>query len=278
VGPEQNVKRIYKSRTDRMINGVCAGIAEYLGVDPVMIRVAFALLIFAGGAGIALYLLGMILIPAGPAPQAASGSPAPAPGSADAAAGASIPASGPGGMDPDAETGPFAAASAGAGAEQASTPAQSEKAPSSDSAAKIIGIGFVVLGGMLLLGNLGIGWPHWWDLSWSTLAPLIIIAAGVALIARSQSAGSRGSGQDRAGAAAGHELGFEIPEGRLYRARMDRKFLGICGGLGAYLAVDPTILRVLLVISAFASLGATLLLYVVSAIIIPAEPIQAKPA
>jgi phage shock protein PspC (stress-responsive transcriptional regulator) len=69
-----------------------------------------------------------------------------------------------------------------------------------------------------------------------------------------------------------------MPEGRLYRARMDRKFLGICGGLGAYLAVDPTILRVLLVISAFASLGATLLLYVVSAIIIPAEPIQAKPA
>jgi phage shock protein PspC (stress-responsive transcriptional regulator) len=66
--------------------------------------------------------------------------------------------------------------------------------------------------------------------------------------------------------------------GRLYRSRLDRKLLGICGGLGVYLAVDPTILRLLFVISAIASFGGTLLLYLITAIIIPAEPLAARPA
>ena len=42
-----NGKRLYKSRDNRMISGVCAGIAEYFGIDPTLVRVATAILIFA---------------------------------------------------------------------------------------------------------------------------------------------------------------------------------------------------------------------------------------
>jgi len=48
---------------DRMLAGVAAGIGRYLGVDPTIIRIAFVVLTIAGGAGIPLYLAGLLLIP-----------------------------------------------------------------------------------------------------------------------------------------------------------------------------------------------------------------------
>ncbi len=68
--PGEKVKRLYKSRTDRMIDGVCGGVAEYIGVDPVLVRIAFLLLVFAGGIGVVVYIIGMLLMPAGSAPAA----------------------------------------------------------------------------------------------------------------------------------------------------------------------------------------------------------------
>jgi phage shock protein C len=47
----------------RMVAGVCAGIADYLGVDVTIIRVAFAVFTFLGGAGIPAYLACLLLIP-----------------------------------------------------------------------------------------------------------------------------------------------------------------------------------------------------------------------
>lgn len=61
------MKRLYKSRKNKVIDGVCAGIAEYLDVDPVLIRVIFIILLFVGGIGFLLYLAGMLIIP--PAPE-----------------------------------------------------------------------------------------------------------------------------------------------------------------------------------------------------------------
>jgi phage shock protein C len=63
---QSQVKRIYKSRTDRMIDGVCGGIAEYFNVDPTLVRVATVLLALSGGMGIVLYFAGMIIMPANP--------------------------------------------------------------------------------------------------------------------------------------------------------------------------------------------------------------------
>ena len=55
--------RLTRSRDDRVIAGVCAGLARYLGIDPVLVRIAALLLIFAGGVGIVLYAIGWIAMP-----------------------------------------------------------------------------------------------------------------------------------------------------------------------------------------------------------------------
>ena len=59
-------KRLYRSRKDVMIAGVCGGMAEYFDVDPVIIRLLTVLLVFAGGAAILIYLLGWLIIPKAP--------------------------------------------------------------------------------------------------------------------------------------------------------------------------------------------------------------------
>lgn len=55
--------RLVRSEEERMIAGVCGGLAEYLGVDPVLVRLAFLLLIPAGGVGVPLYFILMIIMP-----------------------------------------------------------------------------------------------------------------------------------------------------------------------------------------------------------------------
>lgn len=57
------VRRLRRSRTDRVLGGVCGGLGQYLGVDAVLIRIAAVLLVFVGGAGIVAYLVAWILIP-----------------------------------------------------------------------------------------------------------------------------------------------------------------------------------------------------------------------
>jgi phage shock protein C len=63
TGGAPTPRLLRRSRTDRVIAGVCGGVGRYLGVDPVLIRVAFVVLAIAGGSGILLYVLGWILIP-----------------------------------------------------------------------------------------------------------------------------------------------------------------------------------------------------------------------
>lgn len=55
--------RLTRSDTDRMIAGVCGGLAHYLNVDPVLVRLAFILLFFARGIGFPLYLILWIIMP-----------------------------------------------------------------------------------------------------------------------------------------------------------------------------------------------------------------------
>ena len=59
-------KRLYKSRSNRMICGVCGGVAEYLKLDPTIIRLLFALFCFLGGSGILVYIIAAIIIPEEP--------------------------------------------------------------------------------------------------------------------------------------------------------------------------------------------------------------------
>lgn len=52
-----------RSRDERVIGGVCGGLGRYLGVDPVLLRVALVVLAIAGGGGLLLYVVAWILIP-----------------------------------------------------------------------------------------------------------------------------------------------------------------------------------------------------------------------
>jgi phage shock protein PspC (stress-responsive transcriptional regulator) len=67
-------RRLYRSRGDRVIGGVCGGIARYFDIDPVLVRVGAVALAFLGGAGILAYLAAVLLIPnegeAGQPPEA----------------------------------------------------------------------------------------------------------------------------------------------------------------------------------------------------------------
>lgn len=60
-------KRLYRSSQNRVISGVCGGIAEYFAIDPAIIRLVWLVLIFAGGTGILAYILAVFIIPEKPA-------------------------------------------------------------------------------------------------------------------------------------------------------------------------------------------------------------------
>jgi phage shock protein C len=58
-----NIKRLYRSKENRMIFGVCGGLGEYFEVDPLIIRILFILLSLTAGSGIILYLILAVIIP-----------------------------------------------------------------------------------------------------------------------------------------------------------------------------------------------------------------------
>jgi phage shock protein C len=60
---DNNIKRIYRSRDNRMIAGVCSGLAEYVEIDPTIVRLLFVIGLFAGGATFWAYLVMMLVIP-----------------------------------------------------------------------------------------------------------------------------------------------------------------------------------------------------------------------
>lgn len=56
-------KRLYRSRTNRTVAGVCAGIADYFGWDPTLVRIAWILLTLLGGSGILIYVILWLVVP-----------------------------------------------------------------------------------------------------------------------------------------------------------------------------------------------------------------------
>lgn len=60
------VRRLYRSGKDKIIGGVCGGVAEYLDVDPVIVRILWAIGTLAWGSAILLYIIAWIIIPRNP--------------------------------------------------------------------------------------------------------------------------------------------------------------------------------------------------------------------
>jgi len=146
--------RLYRSRTDRFLGGVCGGLGKYLGIDPTIVRLVFLILLIGQGAGFIIYAILWILVPVEGAAEPSSGN-----------VGDRL-SEGMKGVGEDIR-------------QVASTP--------HPHAGLWFGVGLIVLGGLLFLERLGdvlgIGWlSHW--LNWGTLWPILIIIAGAALIVR----------------------------------------------------------------------------------------------
>jgi phage shock protein PspC (stress-responsive transcriptional regulator) len=73
--------RLYRSRNDRLLGGVLGGLGAYLGIDPLLLRIAVGLLTLLGNGGlVAIYIVMWILVPEEPlAPAPGAYAPAPAP-------------------------------------------------------------------------------------------------------------------------------------------------------------------------------------------------------
>ena len=57
------MKKLYKSRTNKMICGICGGIAEYFDMDPTVVRIIWLVLVLCCGTGLLAYIIAALLMP-----------------------------------------------------------------------------------------------------------------------------------------------------------------------------------------------------------------------
>ena len=152
-------KRLHRSRSNRIIWGVCGGLADYFGIDPVIVRVIFVLLIFANGLGILAYIILAVVIPA-------ESSKAATPKEALRENVTEL-------KESTSELGREIRSSL-AGEEKD----EEETAKARRSHLNILGIVLIIIGILFLLGSFNL---FWW-FSWGTLWPLILVAIGVLII------------------------------------------------------------------------------------------------
>lgn len=244
------MKRLYKSRTDRVIAGVCGGVGEYFELDPVLIRIVWVLLAILGGSGILAYIVGMIIIPEPPLNKNEADE-----GSQESSA--------------TAET----AASSTFAAETA----QSKRSTSQT----VWGVVLVVIGFIVLLDQFQVFRffsPHFWRVSWSIIFPIFLIIIGAIVLYRRNEEPARSTVSERTDYSGEKEPGRATKHSSLFRTRHDRKLAGVCGGMGYYLKIDPTIIRLLWIIGTFATGGVAVLIYIILAIVLPEGDVTDKTA
>ncbi len=145
--------RLYRSRTDSMIAGVCSGLGRYLGIDATIVRLFFVLLALGSGVGVFIYLVLWILVPQEGAQTS--------------------------------DVGQTARDGASEIAERARTVGQDLRRgfTGADSrSAAIIGGALILLGAYFLMRTLDIAWLRWLD--FDLLWPALLIIAGVVLLWR----------------------------------------------------------------------------------------------
>lgn len=167
-------KRLYRSVKDRKIAGVAGGLAEYLGVDPSLIRILWVIFTLFGGSGIVVYIVGAIIIPENPEelmPKFQSPSET-APGA---------------GNITEPVSGDFPAGSVfGDASEETPRREPVPPAPGDRTREAMLGLGLLGIGGYFLLREL---FPFWF--AWIPLWPLVLILLGVVLLMGGVRRGSR---------------------------------------------------------------------------------------
>jgi len=67
---KEKPNRIYRSSSNHVISGVCAGLGEHFGIDPIIVRIVWAATVLFGGVGLVAYILAWVIIPKNPDPNA----------------------------------------------------------------------------------------------------------------------------------------------------------------------------------------------------------------
>lgn len=141
------MKHLYKSQKNKMLAGVCGGLAEYFDVDPVLVRILFIVFTIFGGFAVLAYIIGAIIIPY-----------------------------------PPLEPGDLAAASSPSAA---APPSSAPVAPAHNNGALIVGVILMVLGAYFLMRNIPLFHDFYWWLHWHIhdyIVPAILILIGTALL------------------------------------------------------------------------------------------------
>ncbi|MFW6035738.1 MAG: PspC domain-containing protein [Halanaerobiales bacterium] len=147
-------KKIYRSRRDRFLSGVCGGLGEYLDIDSTWIRLAFVLLALARGISVLFYIIAWIVIPEKP-------------------------------LDKEEETEFFEAKVSDEEAEDVESGKdknkeiiiESDNEEKNEKKQRTIGFILVAVGGLFLFDN-------WYHFNWEKLWPLIIVALGFGLLVK----------------------------------------------------------------------------------------------
>jgi phage shock protein C len=143
-------RRLTRSRTDTILGGVAAGLAEYLNTDPALVRIAWAILVpLTSGAALLAYIVAWVVVPEAPAP-ARDGDAPPAEGDA-----------------------------LGAEGDASAHPAAREREGDAGRAGIIVGVGLVVLGAWFLARE------YLPQFNWGLVWPLILVGIGVLVLVTS---------------------------------------------------------------------------------------------
>ncbi len=146
------MKHLYKSRKNKMVAGVCGGLAEYFDVDPVLVRIIFIVFTIFGGFAVLAYIIGAIIIPYPP-------------------------------LDPSE----MAAAASAEQSPAPPSPAAAPAAPATTNGALIVGVILMVLGAYFLMRNIPIFHDFYWWIHWHIhdyIVPAVLIMIGTALLVK----------------------------------------------------------------------------------------------
>lgn len=142
-------------------------------------------------------------------------------------------------------------------------------APSQRGSGAVMLIGAIMIGVGLavLLDNVDvISFHHWWHRGWEFALPAFLIALGFYLLSKKR---------ETTPVEEANTTGATAPRGsfrRLHRSVREKKIFGVCGGIGDYLEIDPTIVRLAYVAFTFLSFGAGVVLYFLLFLLLPEEP------
>ena len=179
---------LHRSRDDRMLAGVAAGVAETLDADPSLVRIVWALLaILTGGIAVLVYIVMAIVVPEGPAEPWPAGTPAPGgvvpPNRETAAFAPPSPAAPSSGATPSwgvsATPPPYQTRSEWRASRRAARRARRHQALDSGEAGLIFGVVLVLIGA-LFLARQAIPWFDfhvWWPVAIIGLGVLLLLAA-----------------------------------------------------------------------------------------------------